>query len=178
MKDEINLLKTQLIHKDSHVNSLELSLTQKNDEIEKIEEKFNRLKQQQQFTLTQIETNKKQMQRDLQTKETQLNETLKELNILKDVVSNFEAQKEEMMLKLEQQQKVFDDLQLNYENRIKTELEDTNYETNQQQLSHINELEDALRQSVAITAEREIVMGKQKTKLDKVENEVMNNLLI
>ena len=148
-----------------------MSLTQKNDEIEKIEEKFNRLKQQQQFTLTQIETNKKQTQKDLQTKETQLNETQKELNVLKDIVSNFDVQKEEMLLKLEQQQQVFDDLQTNYENRLKSEQDENG--DNQQQLSHINELEDALRQSVAITAEREIVMGKQKVKLEKVENEVI-----
>ena len=148
-----------------------MSLTQKNDEIEKIEEKFNRVKQQQQFTLTQIETNKKQTQKDLQTKETQLNETQKELNVLKDIVSNFDVQKEEMLLKLEQQQQVFDDLQTNYENRLKSEQDENG--DNQQQLSHINELEDALRQSVAITAEREIVMGKQKVKLEKVENEVI-----
>lgn len=127
------------------------------------------MKQQQQFTATQLEANKKQSQKDVQNKEVQLSETLKELNILKDKVSNFEIQKEEMLLKLEQQQQVFDDLQLNYEQRLKSEEEQ---EDDNNRVLHINELEDALRQSVAITAEREIVMAKQKSKLEKVENEV------
>ena len=59
LKDELEMLKTQLLRKDSHVNSLELSLTQKNEEIEMIEEKLNRLskQQQQQITLAQNTAN-------------------------------------------------------------------------------------------------------------------------
>jgi ELKS/RAB6-interacting/CAST family protein 1 len=164
------------MHKDSHVNSLELSLTQKNDEIEKIEEKINRFKQQQQFSSTQFDTNKKQvqiLQKDLQSKDTQLTETLNELNIIKDIVSNFELQKDEMMNKLEQQQQVFDDVQTKYEQKIKQQEQQLEKNTStDNQLSRISELEDALRQSVAITAEREIVMAKQKAKLEKTEHEV------
>ena len=52
MKDEVEMLKTQLLRKDSHVNSLELSLTQKNEEIEMIEEKLTRSTKQQQQQLT------------------------------------------------------------------------------------------------------------------------------
>ena len=56
LKDELESLKTLLMRKDSHVNSLECSLTQKNDEIELMEEKLERLgKQLQQQQLEQHE---------------------------------------------------------------------------------------------------------------------------
>ncbi len=93
LKDEIEMLKTQLLRKDSHVNSLELSLTQKNEEIEMIEEKVGRLvkQQQQQMALAansagqqevEIENMKKQLgylQREVATKETQVQNLINEV---------------------------------------------------------------------------------------------------
>jgi len=90
LKDEVEMLRTQLLRKDSHVNSLELSLTQKNEEIEMMEEKLGRLgkQQQQQIALqeTEVETARKQvgyLQREVAAKEAQVQNLLNEVRLFR-----------------------------------------------------------------------------------------------
>jgi hypothetical protein len=81
---------------------------------------------------------------------------------------------------MEEQQRVWETMQMKYESDLREAhdklkfYEISNDEQNSLPAFHarIGELEDALRQSVAITAEREIVMAKQKAKNEKLENEV------
>jgi ELKS/RAB6-interacting/CAST family protein 1 len=168
-------LKTQLIHKDSHVNSLELSLTQKNDEIDELQESFNRSKQQ------QIDVYKKQikdLQKDMHLKEAKMNEVQNELNIMKNLTNTFEKQKEEMLNKLQTQQISFSELLVKYEEQINFNKNNSVQDPTQadaHNLDRIRSLEDAIRESVNITAEREYAIAKQKTKNLKLETD--NNKL-
>lgn len=137
MKDELESLKTQLLRKDSHVNSLELSLTQKNEEIEMIEDKLQRatkqLQQQQMLStspppiqqqsysnsnLAEIESLKLKiaaLQKDVNTKDVQIQQLETELVTLKELIDDFEEQKQVLKYKLEQQQIQFGQLERQYE---------------------------------------------------------------
>lgn len=263
LKDELESLKTQLLRKDSHVNSLELSLTQKNEEIEMMEEKLQRLnKQQQQLAhlntnarsqsnsnLVEIDNLKKQItnfQKDIQSKETQIQQLTTELITLKELIDDFEEQKQVLKSKLDQQQIQFSQLERQYEqttsdyenqlkeqqnkfqeqintlklvhntdmNELSNYVKDQNdidtrlneqrasYETEfEEQLkiaktlqdeietrrielnerdqqilrltNRLKDLEDALRESVSITAEREVVFAQQKKRTEKIEDDVI-----
>lgn len=262
------MLKTQLLRKDSHVNSLELSLTQKNEEIEMIEEKLARVTKQQQQQLAlandeasaqatsnimEIESLKKQisqLQKELSGKEVQVKNLNSELVTFKEIIDEFEEQKQLVKSKLERQQAQFQQLEQQYEStttefekkleeqqtlnekhvkeleeekaealkqqRHMYEQEVKSYEEELEELkrnkgsgssgdeelsagqgealrqeiedgkksllerehqisrltSRIVELEEAMRESVSITAEREIVMSQQKKKSDTVEKDV------
>lgn len=264
------MLKTQLLRKDSHVNSLELSLTQKNEEIEMIEEKLARVTKQQQQQLAlandeasaqttsnikEIESLKKQvsqLQKELSGKEVQVKNLNSELVTFKEIIDEFEEQKQLVKSKLERQQAQFQQLEQQYESTTtefekKLEEQQTLYERHVKELeeekaealeqqrhmyeqevksyeeeleevkrnrgsglsgdedkelsagqgkalreeiedgkksllerehqisrltSRIVELEEAMRESVSITAEREIVMSQQKKKSDTVEKDV------
>lgn len=273
LKDELEMLKTQLLRKDSHVNSLELSLTQKNEEIEMIEEKLDRLtKQQQQQLLVaannanqqnnnsqiEIENLKKQinlLQKDVSVKETQIQNLTNELKSLKEIIDEFEEQKKTMKSRFEQQQTQFSQLEKlletrtsEFEDKLKEQKIMNNHEIDvheknktealkeQQRLfqeelierekqmeelkkrlsenkiqtttdssdvnerienltreigiiekekaakedqiknlnERINQLEEALRESVSITAEREIVFDQQKKKNESIEEDNKN----
>lgn len=175
LKDENNILKTQLCHRDSHISSLESSLTQKNEEIEKMEDYLNQQRvksQQQQQSNNSTETTKKQiaqLNKELQQKDIQLIETFKELNLLKDLVTKLESEKEEMINRLEDQQKAYDDLQSNL--NLKIENKSIENHSNTDYINRINELEDAVRQSVDITAQRELFLARQTNKMEKLEQE-------
>lgn len=236
------------MRKDSHVNSLELSLTQKNEEIDMIEEKLQRVQKQQQLAHIQAVTNsqtnanqaeqdnlRKQvsnLQKDVQSKENQIQQLTTELITLKELIDDFEEQKQVLKSKLEQQQiqfvqleRQFEQTTLDFENQIKQEQKSyqdeidslksgnkeskedqehqeqmaelkRNYETEledqlnfiknlQEQIDsdrqdladrdeqitrfnqRVKDLEDALRESVSITAERELVFAQQKKKMKK-----------
>lgn len=242
------------------MNSLELSLTQKNEEIEIIEDKLQRttkqvqqLQQQQQqksqsnSNLTEIDSLKSKitaLQKDVHAKDVQIQQLETELITLKELIDDFEEQKQVLKYKLEQQQIQFGQLErqfeqttLDYENQLKEQaqkqLEKTVKETLNKSTSTINEekeinpentaslsnqerdkyeaeledqlnmiknlqdqieigrielaerdeeigklsvkvkeLENALRESVSITAEREIVFAQQKKKSEKLEDSV------
>lgn len=132
LKDELESLKTQLLRKDSHVNSLELSLTQKNEEIEMIEEKLERASKQMLLApqsspqqkspsnsnLAEIEALRGKistMQKDLNTKDVQIQQLETELVTLKELIDDFEEQKQVLKYKLEQQQIQFGQLERQYE---------------------------------------------------------------
>lgn len=126
LKDEVESFKTQLLRKDSHVNSLELSLTQKNEEIEMIEEKLQRISKQQQHQsvsqsnsiMVEVEGLKKQcgsLQKEVHAKETQIQQLTTELITLKELIDDFEEQKQVLKSKLEQQQIQFGQLERQYE---------------------------------------------------------------
>jgi ELKS/RAB6-interacting/CAST family protein 1 len=130
LKDEVESFKTQLLRKDSHVNSLELSLTQKNDEIEMIEEKLQRVSKQQQqqhqqqsvsqssSIMVEVEGLRKQcgsLQKEVHAKETQIQQLTTELITLKELIDDFEEQKQVLKSKLEQQQIQFGQLERQYE---------------------------------------------------------------
>jgi ELKS/RAB6-interacting/CAST family member 1 len=267
LKDELESFKTQLLRKDSHVNSLELSLTQKNDEIEMIEEKLQRISKHQNSqsnnNLIEIENLKKQCstyQKELQSKEIQIQQLTTELITLKELIDDFEEQKQVLKSKLEQQQIQFSQLEQQFEqttsdfetqikeqqkmytdqidflsqtncnlnkeiklmeesnhNFIKTNCDEIlrhqetdlnvkleniksleielnsklekikalEYELESDKLilsqkdeqikkfgDRVKELEEALRESVSITAEREYVVANQKKKAEKLEEEV------
>ena len=247
LKDELESFRTQLMRKDSHVNSLELSLTQKNEEIEMIEEKLLRLTKQQQQqiqisqsnnTLIEIEGLKKQcmtLQKEVQSKEIQIQQLTTELITLKELIDDFEEQKLMLKSKLEQQQAQFIELEKHfeqtsndfeyqfgeqrqsmdeavkiYEEKLKTcneeleraknslknesvkedielnerlndltaqielkEVEKKEFEVGLSKKDvRIRDLEEALRESVAITAERELVLAQQKKKTEKIEKDV------
>lgn len=263
LKDELESLRTQLLRKDSHVNSLELSLTQKNEEIEIIEDKLQRtskqlqqLQQQQQQksqsnsnltdSIDSLKSKITALQKDVHAKDVQIQQLETELITLKELIDDFEEQKQVLKYKLEQQQIQFGQLErqfeqttLDYENQLKEQaqkqLEKTVKETLNKSTSTINEekeikppentttslsneerdkyeaeledqinmiknlqdqieigrielaerdeeigrlsvkvkeLENALRESVSITAEREIVFAQQKKKAEKLEDSV------
>jgi ELKS/RAB6-interacting/CAST family member 1 len=129
LKDEVESYKTQLLRKDSHVNSLELSLTQKNDEIEMMEEKIQFLMKQQQLmansqsnksssTSVEVENLKKQtinLQKDIQMKDIKIQQLSNELITLKELIDDFEEQKQVLKEKLEQQHLQFGKLEKQFE---------------------------------------------------------------
>ena len=253
------------MRKDSHVNSLELSLTQKNEEIEMVEEKLERLTKQhqhQQMALAnsqqsssnqlEMENMRKQcmhLQKDVSTKEIQIQQLTSELITLKEIIDEFEEQKQMLKSKLEQQQAQFVQLERHFEsttNEFKTQLKEQkqmfdeekagmeqqqlqqrahyeaeivqvktkldalvnntenlqqqqrtaadqdqhqvdsltqqielekeqNFEKEEQILkfkNRISHLEEALRESVSITAEREFVFAQQKMKNEKIDEDV------
>jgi chromosome segregation ATPase len=251
------------------VNSLELSLTQKNEEIEIIEDKLQRtskqlqqLQQQQQQksqsnsnltdSIDSLKSKITALQKDVHAKDVQIQQLETELITLKELIDDFEEQKQVLKYKLEQQQIQFGQLErqfeqttLDYENQLKEQaqkqLEKTVKETLNKSTSTINEekeikppentatslsneerdkyeaeledqinmiknlqdqieigrielaerdeeigrlsvkvkeLENALRESVSITAEREIVFAQQKKKAEKLEDSVTKKRIL
>jgi ELKS/RAB6-interacting/CAST family protein 1 len=146
------------MRKDSHVNSLEMSLTQKNEEMDILEEKIQRLTKQQQLQTTyaqnqqqlEIDSLKKQCisyQKDVHSKETQIQQLTTELITLKELIDDFEEQKQVLKSKLEQQivqfsqmEKQFEQTSLDYGTKLKQQEKYYEEEKTALLLKHQNEL--------------------------------------
>lgn len=183
LKDEVESFKTQLTRKDSHVNSLEISLTHKNEEIEIIEEKLHRL-QKQQFQMSCTNSNQSQqeveslkklvtnLQKDLQSKEIQIQQLTTELITLKELIDDFEEQKQVLKSKLEQQQIQFSQLEENFqistnEFELRLAQQKENYEDQIQSL-FINNLE---KNKIADETNGDKNSGEQTTLQNQIDNQ-------
>jgi chromosome segregation ATPase len=99
-------MRTQLIRKDSHVTSLELSLTQKNEEIFILEEKIEDLNREIQNFICKEQNNNTHLKLadEIEHKERQIQDLTVELIKLKEITDEFEDQKFYLKAKLEKQE--------------------------------------------------------------------------
>ena len=107
-----------------------MSLTQKNEELEMIEDKLERMSKQQhlvsQSAAMELESQRKQHAKEAQTKEAQIQALNTELSTLKELIDQFEEQKQALKHKLEQEtdftmqlQRQLDGIELKHQTQIK-----------------------------------------------------------
>ncbi|CAF0794704.1 unnamed protein product [Didymodactylos carnosus] len=156
LKEQLNNTKSQLTRRELSLQTLEESLTDKYDEYKKRFEKEQQTRQQQQ------QQHSTQDQKDID-KLTLENRTLQELLRTCELEQN-KSQREIEWMQLELT-----------ENKTKEE----NIEQQQEQDEHmrkkqqrIEELEEAVRESLQITTEREYAMAQQRRKLDNLEKQI------
>jgi hypothetical protein len=122
LKEELECFRNQLLRKDSHVNSLEMSLTQKNEEMDLMEEKITQIIQESKLNIKKLEDDnfadkesiKNQCQiwqKELLDKELKIELLSTEINSLKKLIDEFEEQKFVLLAKLEKQETQFAELE-------------------------------------------------------------------
>jgi chromosome segregation ATPase len=152
-KDEIENLRNQLLRKDSHVTSLESSLTQKNEELESLEEKLQKLFLENKTSLLILENEKNSEIEELKNKlkktelenislDSEIKTKHDEISSFRRILSDYEEQKLNFCQKINEYEEKFSHLENNFENTIANYVNQINEKTQKFEFDRKNKEEN------------------------------------
>ncbi|CAF0917158.1 unnamed protein product [Didymodactylos carnosus] len=155
LKEQLNNTKSQLTRRELLLQTLEGSLNDKYEEYKKRFNKEQQTRQQQQTTqdrkdLEKLILENKTLQEQLQTFELERNQTQREIEWMQLELNETKIKEENIEQQQEQEQE----------------------EQMKKQQQRIEELEEAVRESLQITTEREYAMAQQRRKLENLEKQI------
>lgn len=197
LREEASELQSKKLMSDSMINQLKMEMTDnsKDLEIEKLKEELEKLKEEHSTTNTTADSQNAKLLEDIdfykketekaQTETESLQQKLKEFEkeennkdaTIKDLQDQVKEYRQKMgTLKRNQQTEKKKNAQMLEEARKREVLMDGDASQlktiMRQRDDRVEELEEALRESVKITAEREMVMAEQETKIQQREMKV------
>lgn len=188
LKEELSRLKSERIAKESLISRLELDISDKADEISQLQSQLRKLDEC--VSQSQVDCDRKilELKKDLEDSQNELNVASVELENYTKLVKDLEKEKSAFELQRAELQKQLKELSLELTEMKLVEAGRSHHAEGSlkspesigddatllksvivDKESRIEELEEALRESIRITAQREVVMAEQQMKLEHTE---------